>query len=132
MVFSLPITGSVMSGQSAVKKGIQRHIKFLDQQIAELDNQIQQAIKENQLASAIAKSLQNTKGVGKVLSSTLVAELPELGTIDRQRVAALVGIAPFNDDSGKHHGKRTIRGGRQAVRNVLYMAALVAITSQAT
>lgn len=113
--------------QIAVRKNIQRHLKFLDQQIDELDQQIQQAIDDNQLTSAIAKSLQTTKGVGKVLSSTLVAEVPELGTIDRQRVAALVGVAPINNDSGTHTGKRSIRGGRQSVRNVLYMAALVAI-----
>lgn len=113
--------------RDAIRRNIEKHIKFLDKQIADLDEQIQQAIADDRVASAISKALRTTDGVGKVVSSTMVAEVPELGTIDRQRVAALVGVAPFNDDSGTHHGRRHIRGGRRSVRNVLYMAALVAI-----
>lgn len=113
--------------RDTIRKNIEKHIKFLDKQIADLDQQIEQTVAENRVASAVAKALRTTDGVGKVVSSTMVAEIPELGTIDRQRVAALVGLAPFNDDSGTHRGKRHIRGGRRSVRNVLYMAALVAI-----
>jgi len=115
----------------AVRKNIQEHLKFIDRQIADLDKQIADAVAGDRVASAIAKTLRTTTGVGKILSSTMVAEVPELGTIDRQRVAALVGVAPFNDDSGTHHGHRHIRGGRRSVRNVLYMAALVAIIHNA-
>jgi len=115
----------------AIRKNIDEHIKFLEQQIADLDQQITQAVANDRVAGAIAKALRTTQGVGKVVSSTMVAEIPELGTIDRQRAAALVGVAPFNDDSGTHHGHRHIRGGRRCVRNVLYMAALVAVTHNA-
>lgn len=113
--------------RDSIRKSIEKHIRFLDQQVAELDQQIDRAVKEDPKAHAVAKALRTTKGVGKVVSSTLVAEVPELGTVDRQRLAALVGLAPYNDDSGQHRGQRHIRGGRAAARNVLYMAALVAI-----
>jgi len=66
------------------------------------------------------------KGVGKVTAATLLAELPELGHLSRKQAAALAGLAPFNHDSGKHRGRRAIRGGRVKVRRVLYMAAAVA------
>lgn len=115
----------------AVRKNLEEHIQFLDRQIADLDRQIADAVADDRVATAIAKALRTTKGVGKVVSSTMVAEIPELGAIDRQRAAALVGLAPFNDDSGTHHGQRHIRGGRRSVRNVLYMAALVAIVHNA-
>lgn len=113
--------------QNAVRKNIEKHIRFLDKQIKDLNEQIAQAVAEDRITHAISKALRATCGVGKVVSSTLIAEMPELGTIDRQRAAALAGIAPFNDDSGSHRGERHIRGGRQSVRNILYMAAMVAI-----
>jgi transposase len=69
--------------------------------------------------------LQSIPGVGKVLSATLLAELPELGKLNRRQIAALVGVAPYNRDSGKMRGKRSIWGGRASVRSVLYMATLV-------
>jgi transposase len=70
--------------------------------------------------------LRSVKGVGPVLTRTLLACLPELGTLDRKKIAALVGVAPFNRDSGKLKGKRTTWGGRSTVRSALYMAALTA------
>ena len=70
--------------------------------------------------------LQSTPGVGPTLSATLIAQLPELGTLDRRKIAALVGVAPLNRDSGMMHGRRTVWGGRANVRAVLYMATLVA------
>lgn len=76
---------------------------------------------------SINKLLQTVPGVGPVLSSTLLAELNELGKTDRRQISSLVGVAPFNHDSGKSHGKRTIRGGRAAVRSVLYMATVAAM-----
>jgi len=114
-----------------IRKDIEKHIQFIDRRIADLDKQIADAVANDRTASAIAKALRTTSGVGKVVSSTMVAEFPELGVVDRQRAAALVGVAPFCDDSGDHHGRRHIRGGRQSVRNVLYMAALVAIVHNA-
>ena len=70
--------------------------------------------------------LLDVPGVGPILTCTLLAQLPELGQLNRQRIAALVGIAPFHDDSGKHQGRRTTWGGRREVRTVLYMATLAA------
>ncbi len=70
--------------------------------------------------------LQSIKGIGKVVSMTLLAELPELGTLEHKKISALVGVAPFNRDSGLFVGGRTVWGGRASVRSVLYMAALVA------
>ena len=69
--------------------------------------------------------LRGIKGVGKVLAVTMLAEVPELGYLDRKEIASLIGVAPFNQDSGKHRGKRRVSGGRPQVRAVLYMAALV-------
>ena len=74
-----------------------------------------------------AELLRTTPGIGVVTSATLLARLPELGTLDRKKIAALVGVAPFNRDSGKLKGKRAIWGGRSDVRGVLYMSALVAV-----
>jgi transposase len=68
----------------------------------------------------------DSPGVGRIAATTLIAELPELGTLDRKQIAALVGVAPFNRDSGQWRGTRSIRGGRSSVRAALYMAALVA------
>jgi transposase len=75
----------------------------------------------------LAAILQSVKGVGFVLATTLLADLPELGTINRKKIAALVGVAPFNRDSGNYNGYRPIAGGRRSVRKVLYMATVAAI-----
>ena len=77
---------------------------------------------------AKAALLESVKGVGRVVATTLLALLPEIGTLNRKQIAALVGVAPFNKDSGKKRGRRSIWGGRAAVRTVLYMAATVAAT----
>lgn len=111
----------------SVQQSIHDHLEHLDEQIAGLDEQIEQSLSNDPNCSAITQRLRSVKGVGPVLSTTLVTEVPELGTLSRAAVAALVGVAPFNDDSGKHKGKRFIRGGRKAVRNVLYMAAVAAV-----
>jgi len=73
-----------------------------------------------------AALIESVPGVGAITAATLIAELPELGRLNRQEIAALAGLAPFNRDSGKFHGRRAIWGGRSAVRGVLYMAALSA------
>jgi transposase len=99
----------------------------LDKQIELLDKQIRQLIDADDEFKHLDKLLQSVPGVGPTLSATLAAELRELGQADRQQIGALVGVAPYNHDSGKFAGQRCIRGGRTAVRCVLYMASLCAI-----
>lgn len=108
-------------------KALEAVIKALDKQIELLDKKIRKLIDSDDDFKHMDQLLRSVPGVGPVLSSTLLAELAELGTTDRQHISALVGVAPFNDDSGKHRGKRTIRGGRIQVRNVLYMNSVCAI-----
>jgi len=108
-------------------KAIDAVLKILDKQIDDLDRQIRKLIESDDDLDSIDKLLRSVPGVGKVLSSTLLAELNELGKIDRRQIGALVGLAPFNRDSGILKGKRSIRGGRTAVRCVLYMATITAI-----
>jgi transposase len=108
-------------------KSIDAILQALDKQIDKLDKQIRVLIDSDDDFKDLDRQLRSVPGVGPVLSSTLIAELPELGSTDRQRISALVGVAPFNRDSGKSKGKRSIRGGRRQVRNVLYMSAVCAI-----
>jgi len=109
-----------------MRESIARHLDWLQQEINVLEEQINQAIAANSEWAETAKRLQSVPGVGTITASTLVADLPELGQLNRQKIAALVGVAPFNNDSGKRRGKRRIFGGRTSVRSVLYMAALSA------
>jgi transposase len=109
-----------------VRKNVRHLIEQLDKQIHQLEEAIGQLVEsEPQLASKAAL-LETVPGVGPVTVTSLLVDLPELGRLGRQQVAALVGVAPFNRDSGKFHGRRAIWGGRAAVRSVLYMAALTA------
>jgi transposase len=91
-----------------------------------LEEDISRLIKESEVWQEKEALLQSVPGVGPVTAFTLLAELPELGTLNRQKIAALAGLAPFNKDSGPRRGKRRIFGGRAGVRCVLYMAALSA------
>ena len=106
---------------------IANHIDWLEADIRELEAQISQAIKANPAWAETAKRVDSVPGIGFITAATLVADLPELGQLNRQKIAALVGVAPFNRDSGKQRGKRRIFGGRTSVRSVLYMATLSAI-----
>jgi transposase len=108
-------------------KAIDAVLKTLDKQIEDLDRQIRKLIESDDDLDSIDKLLRSVPGVGNVLSSTLLAELGELGKTDRRQIGALVGLAPFNHDSGRLSGKRSIRGGRASVRSVLYMATITAI-----
>jgi transposase len=108
-------------------KSIDTVLKTLDRQIEVLDGKIRQLINSDDDFNNLDRLLRSVPGVGPVLSSTLVAELGELGKTDRRQIGALVGVAPFNHDSGNYKGKRAVRGGRAQVRNVLYMSALAAI-----
>jgi transposase len=111
----------------AARQSIDKVLKTLDQQIESLDKQIRKLIDSDDDFKNLDRLLQSVPGVGEVLSSTLVAELGELGTTDRRKISALVGVAPFINESGGFKGKRSIRGGRSQVRNVLYMATLAAM-----
>lgn len=110
-----------------IRPSILKNIEGLEQCLKELEKDISENIHNSPLWHDKDEILQSAPGIGQVVSSTLIAELPELGTLDRKKIAALVGLAPFNDDSGKHSGKRQICGGRAAVRTALYMASLSAI-----
>jgi transposase len=109
-----------------MKQRIHAHIEWLKRELANIDKDIGRTIKENPVWQAKDKLLQSTPGVGPVLSATLIAELPELGILNCKKIAALVGVAPFNRDSGKRRGERSIWGGRCKIRQSLYMAALSA------
>ena len=109
-----------------LRKGIRAHIAWLARQLARTDDDLAQAIRESPVWRDKDDLLQSTPGVGPVLATTLMASLPELGTLSRQQVAALVGVAPLNRDSGTLRGRRRVWGGRAQVRTALYMAALTA------
>jgi len=115
------------SAPKSVRKDIKNHIVWLEKRLRDANNGLSRAIKDSPVWREHDEILQSTPGVGPVLSVTLLAELPELGTLNRRKVAALAGVAPFNRDSGKFIGKRTIWGGRAEVRSVLYMSTLAAV-----
>lgn len=114
------------SALPAVRDQVQRHITWLEQEVASVNTDLDQRLRQSPVWLTKQKLLGSVPGVGRVLTLTLVADLPELGTLDRKKIAALVGVAPLNDDSGRHRGRRLIWGGRATVREVLYMAALSA------
>lgn len=106
---------------------LEKHIAWITAELAEIEAELADWIENNTLWRETRDRLESVPGVGKVTSFTLLAELPELGTLSRQKIAALVGLAPFNRDSGRFRGRRHIFGGRSDVRSVLYMAALSGI-----
>lgn len=111
---------------SAVRPRIEAHIAWLEQELNELDEGLRQTLSQSPVWREKDDLLRTVPGIGEQTSFTLLAHLPELGTLDRRQIAALVGVAPFNRDSGTLRGKRTVWGGRSRVRAALYMGALVA------
>jgi transposase len=111
----------------SVKPDIEENIDCLEKRIKQIDLQLRQQIQQSSIWCEKLDILTSVKGVGEVTAITLLAELPELGTLSRKKIAKLAGLAPLNDDSGKKKGKRRIWGGRARVRSILYMAALTAI-----
>jgi transposase len=109
------------------RQSIDKILKALDMQIELLDRKIRELINSDDDFKNLNKVLTSAPGVGPVLASTLIGEVSELGTTDRKQIGALLGVAPFDRDSGNFKGKRSIRGGRTQVRNVLYMATVAAI-----
>ena len=109
-----------------VKKSLKKSIQFYEKQIAALEAEIGEIVRDVPEWREAEDLLTTVPGVGEVTARTLLAEIPDLGQLDRQQIASLAGLAPFNDDSGKRQGKRHIRGGRSEVRRVLYMATMTA------
>lgn len=107
-----------------LRDGIRSHIEWLKQEIARIEAEMDDFIHQSPLWREKDELLKSVPGIGDVTARTLLSELPELGQLDRKEIAALVGVAPFNHDSGRMRGKRRIRGGRTSVRGVLYMATL--------
>ncbi len=110
----------------AVRPRIEARISWLKQDLEDLDKNLRQTLRQSPIWREKDDLLRSVPGVGEQLSLTLLAHLPELGTLDRRQIAALEGVAPFNRDSGTLRGKRTVWGGRARVRAALYMGALVA------
>lgn len=110
-----------------IQQQIRKHLTWLDHQVAALEEELGQCIKSTAIWRERDNLLQSVPGVGQTLSRTLVAELPELGTLTRHQIAALVGVAPLNRDSGTLRGRRTTWGGRAVVRAALYMGTLAAV-----
>ena len=114
------------SAIGAVSPRIEAHIAWLEQELSDLDKGLRQTLRQSPVWHEKDDLLRTVPGVGEQLSLTLLANLPELGTLNRREIAALVGVAPYNRDSGTRRGKRAVWGGRSRVRAVLYMGALVA------
>ena len=115
------------SAGQRVRKDITAHIAWLTKRLKDVDGDLQSAIEASDFWRIKDDIIRSLPGAGKVLSTTLLASLPELGTLNRRQIAALVGVAPFNCDSGTMRGSRHIWGGRAPVRSVLYMATITAI-----
>ena len=117
----------LQSAPQRIRADIQAHIAWLERRLARTDADLAAGIRSSPLWCATDEILQSTPGVGPVLSRTLVAEVPELGLLNRKEIAALIGVAPLNYDSGTLRGKRVVWGGRAHVRAVLYMSTLSAV-----
>jgi transposase len=113
--------------QGLMRKQIKKHIDWLDQEIDRLDVDITAGLRKSPAWRAKDDLLRSFKGVGPITSGTLLVALPELGCLGRRAIAALVGVAPLNWDSGKMRGKRSIHGGRARIRTLLYMATTSAV-----
>lgn len=113
------------SAHKAVRVQVQRTIRWLEKELAKTDEDTDKALKSSGILREKAELLASVPGVGRVVSLNLIATLPELGTLNRRQISALVGVAPFNRDSGRMRGRRSVYGGRASTRSALYMAALV-------
>ncbi|MEL7592124.1 MAG: IS110 family transposase [Anaerolineaceae bacterium] len=114
------------SARFSMKERIETHLSWLESELRDLDNEITKFIHQSPVWKEKDELLRSVPGVGPVTSATILAMLPELGTLNRKKIAALVGVAPVNKDSGRRQKKRRVYGGRANVRSVLYMAALSA------
>lgn len=112
--------------RAELKKSIQRIIKVLEKELETINGDLASLIQKDESFARKSLLLNSIKGIGAVVSAGIIAELPELGMISARQISALAGLAPYNRDSGKLKGKRTIWGGRASIRKMLYMATLVA------
>lgn len=109
-----------------VEKNLKQHIRWLERRLADVDSDLDQTVQQSPAWRAKENLLRSVPGVGPIVSRTLLADLPELGALNRKQIAALVGVAPLAKDSGTLRGKRMVWGGRAPVRAALYMGALIA------
>jgi transposase len=114
------------AADASLHEGIDAHLRWLEEALAGIERDLGTAVRENAAWRAKEALLRSVPGVGPVSARTLLAELPELGSLTRRQAAALVGVAPFTRDSGTMRGQRTVQGGRAALRACLYMAAVAA------
>ena len=121
-----------MSLRGTARKDVEVTIRFLRDRLDRIDEQMKTLIATHPEWNAKAELLDSVPGVGPVLISSIVAELPELGTLNRKQIAALVGVAPFNNDSGQSRGRRRIWGGRAHLRSILYMSVVAGLRFNAT
>mgnify|MGYP000886991536 CR=1 FL=1 len=112
---------------SHVRAGIEMHIHWMNERIEELEEEMNRLVEQCPVWEEQLDQLTSIPGVGRICAVTILAEMPELGQLDRQKIAALAGLAPFNKDSGQKRGRRRIFGGRKGIRRVLYMACLSAM-----
>lgn len=119
-------TNRLSHSAKAVRRRISVHIRWLEAELDRVDTELDQTIGQSPIWREQEDLLKSVPGIGPVISRTLLAELPELGKLNRKQIAALVGVAPLNRDSGTMRGRRAVWGGRATVRGALYMAALVA------
>lgn len=119
-------TNRLSGAPISLRQRLEVHIQWLHQELEGNDRELAEQIARHPSWQAKVEILKSAPGVGPVLSKTLIAQLPELGDLNRRQIASLVGVAPLNHDSGTQQGKRTVWGGRASVRQVLYMATLVA------
>jgi len=119
----------LVSTRLSLRSMVEEHLTWLQKEVAELDQQIADQIQQIPQFKEKEAILRSAKGVGPVLCAKLLSGLPELGQLNRKKIAALVGVAPFNDDSGYRRGKRRTKGGREDVREVLYMGTVAAARS---
>lgn len=110
-----------------IQPEIKAHINWLENRLKKIDDDLNKAIKNSPIWQEKVNLLKSVPGIGDVVSSTLIADLPELGTLNRKEIAALVGVAPYCRDSGTLRGRRAVWGGRASVRSTLYMSTLVAV-----
>ena len=117
----------VIKREGHTRDAIDEHIDWLQERIHEIDQKLQELSKSCETVRRAQKLLLTVKGIGPLISVSLPLLLPELGKLNRRKIAALVGLAPFNRDSGRWRGKRCIWGGRASVRHLLYLATMTAI-----
>lgn len=124
-------TNRLEGARGRVKRSIEKHVGWLRRQLEQIEEDLDDTIRRSPMWREKEDLLRTVPGVGPVVARTLLAQLPELGKLNRQEIAALVGVAPFARDSGMMRGRRTIWGGRAAVRAALYMGALVGVRHNA-